>query len=126
MANGKLWSELFPSTWPKQQFKAGDMLRIRKEVRSEWYHTVYSREYGPWEARSISEVNEHGFDVWFVKGYSGPISEQWLEKVTECQWYGRNLGEHEWTSTADGGKRCIKCKETILAPKGSINWNEEY
>ena len=33
-----------------------------------------------------------------------------------CEWYGKLQGEHNYVDTADGGKRCIKCRHEI-APK---------
>src|ERR1700755_2927156 len=33
-----------------------------------------------------------------------------IQKGIPCEWYGKQLGPHDWIETSDGWKRCTKCK----------------
>ena len=47
-------------------------------------------------------------------------SDQAPQEVTEdvpCEWFGRSMGKHDLVDTADGHKRCAKCKHEFLTPK---------
>jgi len=83
------WTEIFPDTLPKQQFKPGDRLQIRAAARSAWeYNANGKASFGPWTAIEVVEQNDRGYDGWLLSGLSNPdapVSEQWLERVGTVQ-----------------------------------------